>query len=101
MCTYIYIKKILTFVFTSWVKFELKGSSHNFYTNAHTHTRTHTLLSLSLSMATKGADIYSVFWQPVDGAGESTQMFEMWNSADSEVEERVQQFEGSFTNRAS
>ena len=39
MCTYIYIKKILTFVFTSWVKFELKGSSHNFYTNAHTHTR--------------------------------------------------------------
>ena len=109
MCTYIYIKKILTFVFTSWVKFELKGSSHNFYTNAHTHTRTHThththfslSLSLSLSMATKGADIYSVFWQPVDGAGESTQMFEMWNSADSEVEERVQQFEGSFTNRAS
>ena len=73
------------------------------FTQTHTHTRTHTLLSLSLSlsMATKGADIYSVFWQPVDGAGESTQMFEMWNSADSEVEERVQQFEGSFTNRAS
>ena len=50
MCTYIYIKKILTFVFTSWVKFELKGSSHNFYTNAHTHTHTHTSLSLSLSL---------------------------------------------------
>ena len=52
MCTYIYIKKILTFVFTSWVKFELKGSSHNFYTNAHTHTHTHThtLFSLSLSL---------------------------------------------------
>ena len=62
MCTYIYIKKILTFVFTSWVKFELKGSSHNFYTNAHTHTRTythththtHTHFSLSLSLSLYG-----------------------------------------------
>ena len=87
MCTYIHIYKknshiCLHVLGQIWTQRLFPQLLHK---RTHTHAHTHFSLSLSLSMATKGADIYSVFWQPVDGAGESTQMFEMWNSADSEV----------------
>ena len=72
MCTYIYIKKFSHLSSRPGSNLNSKALPTTFtQTHTHTHTHTHTLLSLSLSlslsMATKGADIYSVFWQPVDG----------------------------------